>query len=209
MPNPRSFVERVRRAPFTISGQTVERDADTPGLLCVIGKRAKTWDHPDRRQDAQRPQDAQGGDRPRRRDAVRRAAVAEHDYKAVPNVAMEKIARLRAGRDRPGRPESGPTLSEAWKLYRTPHLERTNKSPRTIEQYVDTLERTLADWLDTPLRELAENPEQVAQRHTRISERREPDATAGPYQAGARHSARRVIRSYSTLTVSGRPTVVT
>ncbi|MFO0334910.1 MAG: hypothetical protein ACK53C_07765, partial [Pseudomonadota bacterium] len=46
-------------------------------------------------------------------------------------------------------------------------------SPRTVEQYEDVLERTLRDWLDRPLKELAENPVEVANRHKRIKNRQE------------------------------------
>jgi hypothetical protein len=168
-----SFAVRVERAPFSTSGQHVLRDPSTPGFLCVIGKRAKTWT-------IQIDVKTLSG-RKTHKEAIGR--VGEMDYKHARNTAVEKMARLRSGKDKPGQPESGPTLREAWESYRDTHLRRKQRSPRTIEQYVDCLERTLADWLDTPLRELAENPEQVARRHTRIGEKKEPDGSGGPYQA--------------------------
>ncbi len=163
----------MERAPLVVSGQSVIRDPSLPGFMVVIGRRAKTWT-------IQVDVKTLSG-RKTHKEAIGR--VGEVEYKDARNAAMEKMALLRSGRRAPGQPDMGPTLREAWASYRTQHLERNDKSPRTVEQYADCLERTLANWLDTPLGELAAKPEEVAARHTQIGEKREPDGSGGPYQA--------------------------
>jgi integrase len=173
MPRPKSFAELVEAAPFATHGQQSIPDPSLPGFRVVVGKRVKTWT-------VQVDVKTLSGPKTHKESVGR---VGEKSYKDARAAAMELMGQLRGGKRAPGQPDPGPTLGEAWKLYRERHLERNNKSPRTIEQYVDCLERTLADWLDTPLRELADNPEAVAQRHARIGEKREKDGTGGTYQA--------------------------
>jgi integrase len=173
MARTRSFAELVAAAPFTTSGQKSIPDPTLPGFRVVVGKRTKTWT-------VQIDVKTLSGPKTHKESVGR---VGEVSYKDARAAAMELMGQLRGGKRAPGQPDPGPTLGEAWKLYRERHLERTGKSPRTIEQYVDTLERTLADWLETPLSELAADPEAVAERHRRIGEKREKGGTGGPYQA--------------------------
>ena len=46
------------------------------------------------------------------------------------------------------------------------HLVRKGRSEKTIESYRDHVERLFADWLDTPLRELAADPSSPAWRES-------------------------------------------
>jgi integrase len=54
----------------------------------------------------------------------------------------------------------GVTLRMAWEQYKE-HLTNKGRSAGTIWSYGDAIERTLAEWLDRPLRELSENPDEV------------------------------------------------
>lgn len=185
----------LSREPLTTTGQRVVRPKDRKGFFVVIGKDSKTFTIQTER--------VVLGKRKVHREALGR--FPDMDCKRAYSEADIKLGEVRSGKRAPGQPDPGPTLREAWKLYRTRHLERTNKSPRTIEQYVDCLERTLKDWLETPLRELAENPELVAQRHTRIGEKKEPDGTGGPYQANHCMRCLRAVYNFARRTHKALP----
>jgi hypothetical protein len=72
----------------------------------------------------------------------------------------------------------GVTLRQAWARYKTA-LERKDRSEATIDGYEDHVERLLADWLDKPLRELGEDPSQVATRHDLLTTNNGPSAANG------------------------------
>lgn len=63
--------------------------------------------------------------------------------------------RLLAEQHRQGGFE-GPTLRDAWDDYRA-ELERRNKSPITVRNYADLVERVMKELLDVPLAKLAED----------------------------------------------------
>jgi hypothetical protein len=195
MPRPKTFAEEVAAAPFATSGQRSIPDPSLPGFRVVVGKRVKTWT-------VQIDVRTLSGPKTHKESVGR---VGEVDYKTARAAAMELMGQLRGGKRKPGQPDPGPTLREAWHAYRDRHLVRTGKSPRTIEQYVDTLERTLSDWLDTPLLQLAEDPDAVAERHKRIGEKREQDGTGGPYQANHCMRCVRAVYNFARRSHRGLP----
>lgn len=88
----------------------------------------------------------------------------------------------------------GVTLREAWERYRDAHLSRKGRSERTIESYRDHVERIFAEWLDTPLREVAEDPARVAKKHDDIS------GENGPYIANGSMRTLRAIYNHARKT---------
>jgi integrase len=167
MPKPTSLTALVARTPFTDSGQTVVRDPTLPGFMVVVGQRARTYT-------IQVDVKTLAG---RKTHKEKIGRYEEMDYKTARNLAMEKMSQLRTGKRKPGQPDPGPTLQEAWDRYRVAHLERKGRAAGTIAQYKDCIERTLKSWLQTPLGELAERPADVAKRHDDITREH------GPFQA--------------------------
>jgi hypothetical protein len=174
----------VNREPLTTSGQRVLRPRDRRGFFVLIGRESKTF--------TVQTEKVMLGRRQVHRKALGR--FPEMDCRAAYAAADIELGQVRGGAKAPGAPNRGPTLREAWHLYRDRHLRRLERSERTVQQYEDCLERTLADWLDTPLRELAENPELVAQRHTRIGEKGEVDSETGE-ERGGKYQANHCMRS--------------
>ena len=85
----------------------------------------------------------------------------------------------------------GVALKEAWQRYRDAHLIRKGRSEGTIDGYRDHVERLFKDWLDTPLKELADNPSKVISRHDEISRER------GPYIANGAMRTLRAIYNHA------------
>jgi hypothetical protein len=78
------------------------------------------------------------------------------------------------------------TLRMAWDRYRVSHLERKKRSPSTISGYRMHLDRYMADWLDRPIVELADDPDIVARRH---------DALTAEHGAFAANGCMRTLRA--------------
>ena len=82
-------------------------------------------------------------------------------------------------------------MGQAWARYRVAHLQRKERSEATIRGYADHVERVLADWLDTPLKVLGDNPRMVAERHDRIT------VANGPYAANGAMRTLRAIYNHA------------
>lgn len=169
MPHPQDIPRRarltnklVRGLPPARGGQYVVRDERLPGFHVVVGRRARTYTI---QVDTHRL-----GQRKTVKEAIGRAGEWDADD-------ARKEARARIGGLQTGARETTArrvTLGMAWAGYRE-ELEHKvaagNRSPRTLKGYRDSVERVMADWLDTPLRDLSENTRGVAERHREISER--------------------------------------
>jgi integrase len=165
--------------PLTAAGQYAVRDTDVRGFMVVVGKTTRTFAIQLQLTELGRPKDV--------RKTI--ARVGDLMTKEARDLARKMIGDLRTGAVRPGGDARGPTLREAWCDYRDNHLQRSGRerSPGTIANYRDHFERVLRDWLDAPLRELAERPQLVRDRHRRITEEN------GPYIAnGCMRSLRAV-----------------
>ncbi len=86
---------------------------------------------------------------------------------------------------------AGITLRKAWGRYRYAHMVRRGRSNLTIESYRDHVERVFKDWLDRPLRELADNPAQVADKHDALTKEH------GPYLANGSMRTLRAIYNHA------------
>lgn len=200
MPHPRPESLRlvltdksVAALPYT-GGQYVARDESLPGFFVTVGARAKTYY-------------AQGdlwqGAR-RRTVKVKIGRVEDISAREARAEAKAQLAAISKGRPPQGsvaapKPDTGPTLREAWERYRDVHMERRGRSPATVANYRDHVERMLRDWLDYPLMTLGENPRMVAERHDKMSR------DHGPYGANGAMRTLRAIYNHARKTCRALP----
>jgi integrase len=119
----------------------------------------------------------------------------------------------REKKRQPAEPKIGsvPNLQQAWDRYRVSHLERKNRSEKTIANYKDHVERLLVDWLDKPLSELGENPGLVAERHETITRDNGPAIANGAMRSfraiynHARKTCRQLPAENPTFAVDWNP----
>ena len=153
---------QVRDLPFAREGQRFVRLPNATGLYLVVGKTAKTFVH-------QREVRRLGERKTVRLKLGRFPELSVQDaYDRVHEDSKAKATAL---------PSRGPTLGEAFERFKTAHLQRRGRSPRTVEQYEYTLGQLLACWAGTPLRDLADDPARVAQKHDELTR------AHGPYAA--------------------------
>jgi integrase len=143
------------------------RDTELAGFFVLVGSRAKSFM-------IQADLRANG-----RRESIRMKVgeVGEISTRDARAKAKGLLGAIAAGKDpreekrAPAAPKVGdvPTLREAWDRYRESHLVRKGRSQHTVKHYADHIERLMADWLDTPLTELGENPRLVADRHEKMT----------------------------------------
>jgi hypothetical protein len=145
---------QVRDLPHAREGQRFIRLPNAVGLYLVVGKTAKTFVH-------QREVRRLGERKTVRITLGRFPELSVQD--AYDRVHEESKAKADA------LPSRGPTLREAFERFKVAHLERQRRSPRTIEQYDYTIGQLLACWANTPLRDLAEDPARVAQKHDELT----------------------------------------
>lgn len=174
----------VDRLPLAASGQYAVRDDEVRGFFVVVGTRTKTYTiQTDLRS---------LGNRRTHREMLGR--VEEWSAKNARNEAKARIGTLQTGARKAVSRRSGCTLRDGWERYEE-HLTRRiaagERSPRTLEGYKDCIERLLAGWLGTQMRELSENPMLVARRHAEITK------AHGPYAANHAMRALRAIYGYA------------
>ncbi len=162
------------------SGQYKARDTELKGFYLLIGKRRRTY--------------MVQGDL---REAGRRASsikVSVGDAALMSSRDARSIAKTYLGEIGQGRhpkpleivealiepvSKGGITLREAWTRYHDAHLVRKGRSAVTIDGYRDHVERVFKDWLDKPLKELADDPGLVATKHDQVT------ISGGPYTANS------------------------
>lgn len=148
-------------------GQYLARDTELGGFFVLIGARKRTYMiqadlRTSRRRETIRMK-VGDAERMTARDARARAKVL---LGAIASGEDPRVVRRGKG---PVRNSAVPTLREAWERYRTSHLLRKGRAGSTIHHYRDHVERVLADWLDTPLSDLAADPRLVADRHDQLT----------------------------------------
>ncbi len=184
----------VAKLPAAEKGQYIVRDEELKGFFVVVGRAKKTYTvqydaWTDRKRKTVRV--ALGGsDKINARDARKEAmivlgGIAKGEIKS----AAAKRA-IEAGIDPDSAKEVGVTLGEAWDRYRVA-LERKGRSARTIESYRDHVERLFKGWANKPLRELGDEPDIVAQKHDRLTEKN------GPYIANGAMRTLRAIYNHA------------
>ena len=85
-----------------------------------------------------------------------------------------KVAEAEAAEVPTAPSPGGITMREAWHRYRDAHLIRKERSEKTVAGYRDHVERIFAEWLDTPLKELGDDPAQVIRKHDTVTIRKWP-----------------------------------
>ena len=170
--------------PLADSGQYRARDTDLAGFFVLVGTRRKTFMvQGDLRTDSKRVSiKMKVGDATRlsARDARAKARSLLGDIAGGKDPREPRPPRCRPFAGAVG-PLSGqiPTLSEAWERYLVSHLRRKRRSEQTIRNYDDHVNRLLADWLQTPLSELGDDPRRIADRHEAISQAHGPAIANG------------------------------
>ncbi|MDR6624394.1 integrase [Caulobacter segnis] len=167
----------VAQLPLAASGRYKVRDTEVSGFMVIVGRRRKSYT-------AQAERWVHG---------VRESKSVVIGYAGEMNARDARVqAKLLIGKVTAGEaiiypkkkavePEAnaGITLRQAWERYLTSHMQRKNRSPSTIAGYADHVERLMADWVDQPLMELADDPEKVANYHDRLTELNGPSAANG------------------------------
>jgi integrase len=162
------------------SGQYKARDVELKGFYLLVGKRRRTF--------------MVQGDL--RRAGIRTSSIkvsvgdasfmSTRDARSIAKAYLGEIGQGRHPKppeivEAPVEPVSkgGITLREAWIRYRDAHLVRKGRSAVTIDGYRDHVERVFKDWLDKPLKELADDPGLVAAKHDQVT------ISGGPYTANS------------------------
>lgn len=174
----------VASLPAAAGYQYRARDVELAGFFLLVGTRRKTFM-------VQADLNVGG-----RRQTIRMKVgdASELTAREARAKAKSVLGEIAGGRDprkpstRRGRPAAGmappprdasPTLGEAWDRYLISHMRRKGRSEQTITSYADHVERLMADWLETPLAELGDDPRRVADRHEAISAANGPQIANG------------------------------
>ena len=175
----------IDRLPPAMRGQYVVRDEELRGFFVVVGAKRKTF--------AVQGECWRDGKRHYKKVTIGRAGdMTTRDARVQAKAMLAKIAKgeLIVAPPKPA-PVADVTLGQAWARYRVAHLQRKERSEATIRGYADHVERVLADWLDTPLKVLGDNPRMVAERHDRIT------VASGPYAANGAMRTLRAIYNHA------------
>jgi len=187
------------------SGQYRARDTQLKGFHVVVGTRTKAFAvQGDLRKDGQRVASisVRIGDATAMSTREARAIAKSHLAQIAkgehpkPKTANSRTSPARAalGIDFNGRRDATPqgvTLQQAWERYRDAHLVRKGRSAGTIEGYRDHIERLFKDWLDLPLKILADDPSKVIAQHDEIT------AEHGPYIANGSMRTLRAVYNHA------------
>jgi integrase len=174
----------LARVPLATEGQYRVRDTDLKGFYLLVGKRRRTYMvQGDLRQNGKRAASIK----------VSVGDVEQMSARDARNLAKTYLADISRGHHpkapslpEPPAPGTEVTLREAWGRYREGHMIRKGRSPKTIENYRDHVERLFKGWLDEPIASLANDPSRVAEMHDLLTSKN------GPYQA---NGAMRTLRA--------------
>ncbi|WP_293367271.1 integrase arm-type DNA-binding domain-containing protein, partial [Phenylobacterium sp.] len=184
----------VGQLPASEDGQYIVRDTELAGFFVRVGARRKTFT-------VQADCWVSGKRRTKKVTIGASDEMTTREARVAARAALAKI--LQGEFEEAPKPEVKPpseiTLREAWARYKVAHLERKERSAGTIAGYTVHVERLLADWLDTPLRELGEEPSLVARRHDDLT------ASSGPYAANGCMRTLRAIYNHARRSVRGLP----
>lgn len=192
----------IERLPSPEKGRYIVRDTEQKGFFLMVGARKKTFMvQGDLREQGKRASTVRVaiGDTAELSTRAARAVAKEylvqigrgiHPKSGSKAAKASTVADLESGQD-PA--PVGITLKEAWARYKIA-MERKNRSERTIESYRDHVERIFKDWLDTPLKQLGDDPGQVSAKHDAVSEKH------GPYIANGSMRTFRAIYNHARKT---------
>ncbi len=201
--------KNVAALPLATSGHYLARDAELSGFFLFVGIRMKTFM-------IQADLRLNGLRQSIRMKVGEACDFSARDARAKAKALLGSIASGIDPREKKRPPLQAkigdvPTLRQAWDRYRTSHLERKNRSEKTIGHYKDHVERLFADWLETPLSELGDNPALVAERHETITHENGPAMANGAMRSlraiynHARKTCRKLPAENPTFAVDWNP----
>lgn len=185
----------IARLPPAREKQYKVRDSELPGFFVLIGKRRKSFiAHSEFWRDGVREFAAQ----------VKLGDFGDMTTREARGKAKEALGAIARGQ-RPGEaPKIKPgsiTLGQAWERYRDAHMKRKGRSPGTIENYRDHMERLFKDWLDKPLARLGRQPTLVVERHDELTK------DNGPYIANGSMRSLRAVYNHARKSTTDLPPV--
>jgi site-specific recombinase XerD len=155
----------LARLPYASSGQYKVNDTELKGFVVVVGKRTKTFA-------------AQGSfwrdglrEFSARKKIGEAGEITSRDARSKAKDVLAKIARGERPYEERSVKRGAVSLQTAWERYRDGHMIRKGRSARTIENYRDHMERLFKEWLDKPLARLWRQPNLVAERHEKITQK--------------------------------------
>ena len=186
----------IARLPFAQEKQFKVRDTELPGFFLLVGKARKSF--------------LVQGEYWRNgvREFAAQIKVGEFDdltTREARRKAREVLGSVARGQ-RPGETRTGGragpiTLRQAWDRYRDAHMIRKARSPGTIANYQDHMDRLFEDWLDKPLARLGRDPKLVLDRHEKITKEN------GPYIANGSMRSLRAIYNHARKSNPDLPVV--
>lgn len=141
----------AREWPFAKSGQETVQDS-TPGFFMRVGKRRKVY--------AWQTEVTRLGERKPLKGTIGKVEDFDVDDARIEALKEMKLARTSGNGSKPGTL----TLRMVWAAY-----AKRSMRPTTLHNYRDNVERVLAPWLDTPMRDLSEDAQGVKARHEEIT----------------------------------------
>jgi integrase len=176
----------VSSLPLAQKGQYLARDTELKGFFVLIGRNRKTYT-------------IQGD---LRRDGLRKSIrlavghAGEMNAREARAKAKEWLGKIASGEHptEERRRADGPTLRDAYQRYLEVHMVRKGRSPGTIANLRDHMDRVLKAWLDLPLRTIGKNPAMVAERHDEITR------ANGPYIANGTMRSLRAVYNHARKT---------
>ncbi|WP_026607590.1 integrase arm-type DNA-binding domain-containing protein [Methylocapsa acidiphila] len=190
----------IARLPNPESGWYLARDTELKGFFVVVGKRKKTFTvQGDLRQGGKRTSTIRVSIGDVCEVSTRAARATARDYLLQisrglhPNSAKRSENSSDGSRIAAAQP-TGVTLRAAWERYRDAHMVRKGRSEGTIDSYRDHVERIFVEWLDIPLKDLADDPGQVSRKHDAITR------SNGPYIANGSMRTLRAIYNHALKT---------
>jgi len=192
----------IAQLPAPDDGWYLARDTELKGFFVVVGKRKRTFAvQGDLRKDGKRASSIRVSIGNTREMSTRTARATAKEYLAQisrgqhPKAAQQNEVSI-ASESAEGMAASSAevTLKQAWQRYLAAHLLRKGRSEKTISSYRDHVERIFAEWLDTPLHELATDPSRVAKKHDDVTKEN------GPYIANGSMRTLRAIYKHARKT---------
>lgn len=189
------------------AGQYVVRDADLKGFYLLVGIKRRTYMvHGDLKQPGARAKSIKVSVGDAADLTATKARTIAKGYLSEmgqgrhpkPPPAMAGDAVAEGGDASAAIPDPGITLRAAWDRYRVA-LIRKKRSDGTIAGYRDHVERVFKEWLDTPLKELGDDPARVAKKHDDVTQ------DSGPYIANGCMRTLRAIYNHARKTNRALP----
>jgi integrase len=191
----------IAQLPTPDDGWYLARDTELKGFFVVVGKRKRTFTvQGDLRKGGKRASSIRVSIGDTRDMSTRTARATAKEYLAQISQGQHPKAAQQNGQCGVGENSENTassadiTLRQAWQRYLNAHLLRKGRSEKTINGYRDHVERIFAEWLETPLLELATDPARVAKKHDDVTKEN------GPYIANGAMRTLRAIYNHARKT---------